>query len=44
LFESERVTQIAAATVFGGSIYFLTKLDAAPKMLGNPPRYALFSV
>ncbi|KAL4598315.1 hypothetical protein ACB092_11G051900 [Castanea dentata] len=28
LFESERVTQIAAATIFGGSIYFLTKLDA----------------
>lgn len=27
LFESERVTQIVAAIVFGGSIYFLTKLD-----------------
>ena len=43
LFESKRVTQIATATVFGRSIYFLTKLDAAPKMLGHPPRYALFS-
>ena len=43
LFESKRVTQIATATVFGRSIYFLTKLNAALEMLGHPPRYALFS-
>ena len=43
LFESEQVTQIAAATIFGRNIYFLTKLDAALEMLGHPPRYVLFS-
>ena len=43
LFESEQVTQIAAATVFGWNIYFLTKLDAALEMLGHPLRYVLFS-
>ena len=43
LFESEQVTQIATATVFGRNIYFLTKLDAALEMLGHPPRYVLFS-
>ena len=41
--DREFMTQRVAATVFGGSIYFLTKLDVAPEMLGHPPRYALFS-